>query len=324
MSSASHFSFHSFDTGPTPAIRPVAPAHRGAEASAAAPAAGEQPFGALDPCDPDLPTPWRIVGSEPSWGPPASGGSHPSWPAPGDQVAVALAPGGTSVLGRPLTLQVPAPSAPAPTPPTRVPLPPALPLAVVEAPPRPAPDVAPHVSSAPSGPVPGPRHRKQRWQRWDVAVGTLVGLVVVYLLLAGVLYASRLWEARQTNSVTLWQDLGHGGMSQVTVVFENNHLLVSEIDNNDPQRVTILTVNEAIVLSTDKTVLEAWFQAVLLPSRLDLVLQLDGGLDWPPYHPQFTAILINNVAAVTKDPHAPGLRAPTASELQQALHKLGS
>jgi hypothetical protein len=197
--------------------------------------------------------------------------------------------------------------------------------ALVEAPPLPSWDEAlssdalPQASAAPAA-----RKPRRRLQSWDVLVGAAVLLLCGYLLLAGGLYASRLWEARQTNSVTLLQDIGHGGTSQITVTFERAHLMVTEIDNDDPQRVTILQVDEAIVLGTDKTVVEAWFQAVLQPGRLDLVIQLEGGLDWPPYHPQFTTVLINNVAALQNNPHAPGLRAPTAQELQQALRALGT
>jgi hypothetical protein len=185
----------------------------------------------------------------------------------------------------------------------------------------------PQTAAALSGSPPAAPQREQhrKWNWWSVAVSTLVLLLVGYLLLAGVLYIFRQWEARQTNAVTLLQDIGHGGLSQVTITFEHNHLMVVEVDNNDPGRVTILQVNEAIVLSTDKTVLEAKFQAILQPGRLDLVIEIDGGLDLPyPYHPQFTTLLINNLAAITHDPHAPGLRAPTPTELQQALQKLGT
>ena len=276
----------------------------------------------LDSLHPTAET-WR----QPSPGSGSGGGERPSLPSVPALRTVSPEPA-TGGIGIPLQAQVQVTlAAPRPSVPTTelVALPPAVAGDEREAPSTPAMDEIPSgarpVFRAPS--APGARNQRQRWQRWDVAVGTAVLLLVAYLLLAGVLYASRLWEARQTNSVTLLQDLGHGGESQITVTFERNHLMVTEIDNDDPTRVTILTVTEAIVLSTDKTVLEAWFQAVLQPSRLDLVIQLDGGLDWPPYHPQFTTILINNSAAIKQDPHAPGLRAPTAAELQQALHKLG-
>jgi hypothetical protein len=51
------------------------------------------------------------------------------------------------------------------------------------------------------------------------------------------------------------------------------------------------------------------------------VIHLKGGI---AYHTEFTTILINNVAALKQNPQAPGLRAPTAAELNEALQKLGS
>src|SRR5262245_21796253 len=79
----------------------------------------------------------------------------------------------------------------------------ALPLPVVgaggSAPSRPAVDETAWRAVSVSSASPAPTARKQRrgWQRWDVAVGTFVLLLVAYLVLAGVLYASRLWQARQ-------------------------------------------------------------------------------------------------------------------------------
>jgi hypothetical protein len=324
--SPSRFSFRTF-TGALPRVETMP----GREEAPTPPTTPPPPPEPQPQPAPNLPlaAPRHPEGSA-TWVPPAlpyvapsasrSGGSGPA--------VVELTPGrttgGIGVIWQPLEESPFSPPPPEPEPePSQALV--STPLFVsgvqVQAPPFPEEEIE-IIDSLPLPPQRTPQKRRVQW--WDVAVGALVVAVVAYLALAGVLYASRLWQARQTNSVTLLQDLGHGGTSQVTVLFGHNHLTVTEIDQNDPQRVTILTVNEAIVLSTDKTVLEAWFQAVLQPSRLDLVIQIEGGLDWPPYHPQFTTILVNNVAAIQKDPHAPGLRAPTTAELQQALHVLGT
>jgi hypothetical protein len=167
-------------------------------------------------------------------------------------------------------------------------------------------------------PEPAPR----RLNPWTVVAGIPVFLLVGYLVLLPLgFYLYRIIQARQTDSVTLVADLGHGGESQVMVVFTpDDWLQVTEIDNDDPTRVTELSVTQVIALADNKVVVEAQFQAILQPERLDLILQLDSG---QAFQPVFTTILINNVAAVKKNPHAPGLRAPTASELQLARQKLG-
>jgi hypothetical protein len=155
-----------------------------------------------------------------------------------------------------------------------------------------------------------------------VVAGIPVFLLVGYLVLLPLgFYVYRVVQARQTDSVTLVADLGHGGDSQITVVFTpDDWLQVTEIDNNDPTRVTVLSLTQVIALADSKVVLEAQLVAILVPGRLDLVIQLDSG---QAYQPVFTTILINNVAAVKQNPHGPGLRAPTAAELQQARQQLG-
>jgi hypothetical protein len=297
------------------------------EAASAAPAVpgGSLPgFDTRDPRNPTVETlpPFRVGSGE--WGAGPSAISMPSLPAvrtvePGSMT------GGIGVTWRPLD-QPPAPL-PGGTNTGLVPAPRAAVNAVVEAPSRPVVEETPVSASLPKvSAAPAPQRKPRRQvQRWDVVVGTLVVLVVAYLLLAGGLYAYRLWQARAgTNAVTLLQDVGHGGVSQITVTFAEHQLTVTEIVGADPQRVTILQVKQVIALPTDKVVLVAWLQAVLQPGRLDLVIQLDGGLDFPPYHPLFTTLLVNNVAALKKDPHAPGFRAPTTQELQQALRTLGT
>jgi hypothetical protein len=157
---------------------------------------------------------------------------------------------------------------------------------------------------------------------WTVVAGIPVLLLVGYLVLLPLgFYGYRVIQARQTDSVTLVANLGHSGDSQITVLFTTDDWLqVTEIDNDDPTRVTQLSVTQVIALADSKVVVEAWLQAILVPGRLDLVMQLESG---QAFQPAFTTMLVNNVAAVKKDPHAPGLRAPTASELQQARHNLG-
>lgn len=320
--SPSRFSLRTFTTGPHPRFEATL---GGVEAQAPpepAPDSRRQSPGDSNPL-PTLPRQEARPGA-----PVQAVASQDGGPASGPAF-VDLAPGrttgGVGVIWRPLEEQSSAPQPVEPEPSQALVSAPLLVSGVqVQAPVQFVPEEPVEVvDSLPLPPQRKPSQRR-RIQSWDVAVGTLVLAVVGYLALSGILYASRLWQARQTNSVTLLQDLGHGGMSQVTVLFDHNHLTVTEIDDNNPERVTILTVKETIVPGTDKTVLEAWFQAVLQPGRLDLVIQFDGGLDWPPYHPQFTTILINNIAAITKDPHAPGLRAPTATELRLALHALGT
>ncbi len=236
------------------------------------------------------------------------------------------ATGGIGITWRPLDPI--APATPKPSTPTAERVSPPLPLAhaSVEVPARPIDEAPAEIAlERNAAPVPPAQKPHKRIQHWDVVVGTLVVLLCSYLLLAGMRYAYRLWQARQSNSVVLVQNIGHGGDSQITVTFTSDDwLMVSEIDNDDPTRVTVLAVTQVIALANDKVVLEAWLQTILQPGRLDLVMQLDGGLDWLPYRPLFTTILVNNVAAVQKNPHAPGLRAPTAAELQQALRALGT
>lgn len=184
---------------------------------------------------------------------------------------------------------------------------------------------------SPAPPTPGPQAsappalppKPKRLNPWTVAAGIPVFLLVGYLVLLPLgFYGYRVIQARQTDSVTLVADLGHGGDSQITVLFTTDDWLqVTEIDNDDPTRVTELAVTQMIALADSKVVVEAWLQAMLVPGRLDLVMQLDSG---QAFQPALTTVLINNVAAVKKDPHAPGLRAPTASELQRARQQLGA
>lgn len=193
----------------------------------------------------------------------------------------------------------------------------------MEAPAPPEPEAVPSVTG-PEPPAPPVRPAKpRRLNFWTVVAGIPVFLLVGYLVLLPLgFYLYRVLQARQTNSVTLVADLGHGGDSQITVLFTaDDWLQVTEIDHDDPTRVTRLSVTQVIALADSKVVLEACLQAILVPGRLDLVMQLDSG---QAFQPVFTTILINNVAAVKTNPHAPGLRAPTANELQQARHKLSA
>ncbi|HEU5368534.1 MAG TPA: hypothetical protein VFU69_08725 [Ktedonobacterales bacterium] len=166
--------------------------------------------------------------------------------------------------------------------------------------------------------------RYTSWGRW--ALGILfacfaIVCLLVYLAVQWTTYHTLMWGNGTSNAVTLVRDIGHGGVSEVTVTFSDHILLVTEVDANDPNRVTVMKVNEQIVLPDDGSVLTAALQDVLQPGRLDLVIKLKGGI---AYHTEFTTILINNVDAVKKNPQAPGFRAPTAAELNQALQKLNS
>lgn len=198
-------------------------------------------------------------------------------------------------------------------------VPPPLPEAPARPEEAPTPPAASPQASAPHALPPKPG----RLNPWTVAAGIPVFLLVGYLVLLPVgFYVYRALQARQTDSVTLVADLGHGGVSQITVLFTTDDWLqVTAIDNDDPTRVTELAVTQVIALADSKVVVEAWLQAILVPGRLDLVMQLDSG---QAFQPALTTVLINNVAAVKKDPHAPALRAPTASELHQARQKLGA
>jgi hypothetical protein len=311
-----------------PGTYPSAQPGRAEEAASASVSAASVPavsggsLSGLDPSDPTVETlpPFRVGSGE--WGAGPSPISMPSVPAV-RTVEPGPVTGGIGVIWRPVD-QPPAPLSGKANA-ELILAPHAGVSAVVEAPAPSAVEETPASASLPKvSAAPAPQRKPRRQvQRWDVAVGTLVLLVVAYLLLAGGWYAYRLWQARAgTNAVTLLQDVGHGGVSQITVTFAQHQLTVTEIVGADPQRVTVLQVKQVIALPTEKVVLVAWLQAVLQPGRLDLLVQLDGGLDFPPYRPLFTTLLVNNVAAVKKDPHAPGFRAPTTQELQQALRTL--
>lgn len=191
-------------------------------------------------------------------------------------------------------------------------------------------------AAAPAKPAPAPvvkrpgkvttflADRYNSWGRWSLAIlfaVFAVACLLLYLAVQWVTYTTLVWGNGTNNSVTLVKDIGHGGPSQITVSFSNHTLLVTEVDNNDPSRVTVMKVNQEIAIPDDSSVLTASLQEVLKSGRLDLVIKLKGGL---AYHTEFTTLLINNVDALKSDPHAPGLRAPTAAELNQALQKLSS
>ncbi len=167
-------------------------------------------------------------------------------------------------------------------------------------------------------------NRVAAWGKWTIGILLAVFAIVIllgYLAVQWVAYTALVWGNGSNDSVTLIHDIGHGGPSEITVTFTDHTLLVTEIDNNDLSRVTVLKVNEAIALPESGSVVTASLQDVLQSGRLDLVISLKGGL---AYHTEFTTILINNVAALKQNPQAPGLRAPTAAELEKALQKLGS
>ncbi len=162
------------------------------------------------------------------------------------------------------------------------------------------------------------------WGKWTIGIlfASFAALILLlYLAVQWVTYTALVWGNGSSNSVTLIRDIGHGGPSQITVTFTDHTLLVTEVDANDPNHVTVMKVNEAIALPEGSTVVTASLQDVLQSGRLDLVINLKGGL---AYHTEFTTILINNVDALKQNPQAPGLRAPTAAELNKALQKLGS
>ena len=149
----------------------------------------------------------------------------------------------------------------------------------------------------------------------------VIVLLLLYLALQWVTYTTLVWGNGTNDAVTLVRDIGHGGLSTVTVTFSDHTLLVTEVDANDPSRVTVMKVNEVIAIPDNSSVVTASLQALLQPGRLDLVIDIKGGL---AYHTEFTTILINNEAALKQNPQAPGLRVPTAAELNKALQKLGS
>lgn len=162
------------------------------------------------------------------------------------------------------------------------------------------------------------------WGKWTIGImfaGFAIICLLVYLAVQWTAYTTLVWGNGANNAVTLVRDIGHGGVSEVTVTFSNQTLLVTEVDANDPSRVTVMRVNEQIALPDSSTVVTASLQEVLQPGRLDLVIRIKGGL---AYHTEFTTILINNIDAVKSNPQAPGFRVPTAAELNQALAKLGS
>ncbi len=162
------------------------------------------------------------------------------------------------------------------------------------------------------------------WGKWTLGIlfaSFAIVCLLLYLGLQWVTYTTQVWGNGANNAVTLVRDIGHGGVSEITVTFSDHILLVTEVDANDPSRVTVMKVNEQIAIPDGSSVLRASLQDVLKSGRLDLVIQLKGGL---AYHTEFTTLLINNVDAIKTDPQAPGLRVPTAAELSKALQKLGS
>jgi hypothetical protein len=162
------------------------------------------------------------------------------------------------------------------------------------------------------------------WGKWTIGILFVTFAVIcllLYLAVQWIAYTTLVWGNGTNNAVTLIQDVGHGGVSQITVTFHNQSLFVTEVNENDPSRVTVLKVNEEIALPDTSSVLTASLQSVLQPGRLDLVIRLKGGL---AYHTEFTTILINNVDAMKKDAQAPGFRMPTPAEWKQAQQKLGS
>jgi hypothetical protein len=167
-------------------------------------------------------------------------------------------------------------------------------------------------------------HRFQTWGRWAIAVflgSFLVIALLVYLLVQWTTYTFWVWQNGQSDSVTLIQDIGHGGPSAITVTFHDHTLLVIDVDNNDPQRTSVIKANEEIAIPDGSGVVNASFKNLLQPGRLDLVISIRGGL---AYHSQFVTFLVNNAAEVKKNPQAPGFREPTADEMKAALSKLGS
>lgn len=162
------------------------------------------------------------------------------------------------------------------------------------------------------------------WGKWTLAIlfaCFAILCLLLYLAVQWVAYTTLVWGNGSSNAVTLIQNIGHGGVSEITVTFSDHTLLVTEVDANDPGRMTVMKVNEVIALPDAGSVVTASLQEVLQSDRLDLVIKLKGGL---AYHTEFTTILINNVDAVKQNPQAPGFRAPTAAELNQALQKLGT
>ncbi len=162
------------------------------------------------------------------------------------------------------------------------------------------------------------------WGKWTVGllfVGFALVCLLLYLAVQWTTYTALVWGNGSNNAVTLIRNIGHGGTSEITVTFTDNTLLVTEVDANDPSRVTVMKVNEAIAIPEGSSVLTASLQDILQKGRLDLIISLKGGL---AYHTEFTTILINNVAALQQNPQAPGLRAPTPAELAEALQKLSS
>jgi hypothetical protein len=171
-----------------------------------------------------------------------------------------------------------------------------------------------------SGPPPQAAERRQT-RGWERLVGALAAVLVAALLLQSGAYAARLWQSRQSNAVVLVADIGHGGTSVLTVLFRDHRLVVFEIDDENPQHTSVFTSTIAIAVPDDQAVLVASLQTILVRGRLDLVVHLYGG--WL-YHPEVTALLINNVAQLKAAPQAPGFRDPTPDELRRALQKLGA
>ena len=166
--------------------------------------------------------------------------------------------------------------------------------------------------------------RFQLWGKWTLGIlfaGFLVICLLAYLLIQWMTYTWLVWGNASSSSVTLLKDIGHGGMSEITVTFSNHTLMVIDVDGNDPQRTTVMKVNEAIAIPDNDGIVTASLEDILQPGRLDLIIKIKGGL---AYHTEFATILVNNVDALKQNPQAPGFREPTPTELQQALQKIGS
>ncbi len=166
--------------------------------------------------------------------------------------------------------------------------------------------------------------RFQIWGKWAIAVflGSFVMLaLLVYVLIQWTTYSYWVWQNGQSDAITLIQDIGHGGPSAITVTFHNHTLVVVDVDNNDPERTSVIKASQEIAIPDNASLVQASLKHLLQSDRLDLVISIRGGL---AYHSEFTTFLINNVDAVKKDPHAAGFREPTADEMKAALPKLGA
>jgi hypothetical protein len=166
--------------------------------------------------------------------------------------------------------------------------------------------------------------RFQLWGKWTLGIllaSFAVIALLAYLLVQWATYSWLVWGNGSSNAVTLIKDIGHGGLSEITVAFSDHSLIVTDIDGNNPQRATVMKVNEVIAIPDNDGVVTASLADILQPGRLDLIIKIKGGL---AYHTEFATLLVNNIAALKANPQAPGFREPTSAELQQALPKIGS